>query len=502
MADMLGMLTMEELRQLVQDRTIDTVAVVFSDLYGRLLGKRYDADHFLSDVSRHGAHACNYLLTADMEMEPVQGYAYTNWEQGYGDFELAPDLQTLRIAAWLNRTAIVLCDVAEPAAGDGRGRQSHVMVPYAPRSILRQAISRAEDAGYWAMAASEMEYYLFRDSYTTAAAKGYDDLQPYGHYLEDYHMLQGTREEVFHGAVRRFLKASGVPVESSKGEWGKGQHELNIRYTDILAMADRHTVFKQCLKETGELMGSSVTFMAKLDAGQAGSSCHIHLSLWNDEGNAFVGDETVYQEDETKRGRRRRRSAAASKASDANTGKTVSAGLTASPEFRWFLGGLLTYLPDFMVFYAPTVNAYKRYQSGSWAPTRIAWSRDNRTAGVRVVGSGQSLRIESRVPGADCNPYLTYAAALFSGLEGIANRIEPPAPFDGDVYQAGRGPGAPTAMPMTLRDATDRFESSKFVRQALGDDVADHYAHFFRTEQALFDQAVTDWERRRYFEQI
>jgi glutamine synthetase len=489
MADILGMLTMDELRTQVQERTIDTVAVGFTDLYGRLLGKRYDADHFLTDISRHGSHACDYLLTTDMDMEPVQGYAYTNWEQGYGDFHLIPDLQTLRIAAWLNRTALVLCDVAEPASqNDGQ-----VILPYAPRSILRQAVQRAEESGYWAMAASELEYYLFRDSYTTAAAKDYRDLQPYGHYIEDYHILQGTREEAFHGAVRRFLKESGVPVESSKGEWGKGQHELNMRYTDILAMADRHVIFKQCLKETAELMGSSVTFMPKLDAEQAGSSCHIHLSLWNDYGNAFVGEEPVLQH--TGGGGRRARSAGRQAIANAKD-------FAASPEFRWFLGGLLAYLPDFMVFYAPTVNAYKRYQSGSWAPTRIAWSRDNRTAGFRIVGSGQNLRIESRVPGADCNPYLTYAAALFSGLEGIANRMEPPAPFDGDVYSVSRTRGAPAQLPMTLRDATERFTASKFVRRVLGDDVTNHYTHFFRTEQAIFDRAVTDWERRRYFEQI
>lgn len=482
MAELSGMLTMDDLRRQVQDNTIDTVAVVFSDLYGRLLGKRYDADHFISDVSRHGSHACDYLLTTDMEMEPIQGYAYTSWEQGYGDFHLIPDFQTLRVAAWLNRTALVLCDVTEPT--------SHTVVPVAPRSILREAVAKAEDAGYWAMAASELEYYLFRDTYMTADSMGYQTLQPYGHYIEDYHMLQGTREEVFHGAVRRALKESGVPVESSKGEWGKGQHELNIRYTDILGMADRHTIFKQCLKESADLTGNSVTFMAKFDAVQAGSSCHLHLSLWNDYGNAFVGDEPVNPAPPPRKSRAKKNAPAAPAA--------PLPGFTAAPEFRWFLGGLLKFLPDFMVFYAPTVNSYKRYQAGSWAPTRVAWSRDNRTAGLRVVGNNQNLRIESRVPGADCNPYLAYAAALYSGLEGIANRIEPPAPFDGDAYNAANLP----QIPLTLRDATERFAASPFVRRVLGKDVAEHYTHFFRTEQAQFDKAVTDWERRRYFEQI
>lgn len=487
---------MDELRRHVQDNVIDTVAVVFTDLYGRLLGKRYDAEHFLSDVSRHGAHACDYLLTTDMEMDPVQGYSYANWEQGYGDFHLIPDHQTLRVAAWLNRTALVICDVTEPAQHTAQ----HTMVPHAPRSILREAIGKAEDAGYWAMAASELEYYLFRDSYMIANNQGYSDLQAYGQYIEDYHMLQGTREESFHGAIRRALKESGIPVESTKGEWGKGQHELNMRYTDILAMADRHVIFKQCVKETAELSGSSVTFMAKFDAAQAGSSCHVHLSLWNDYGNAFVGDEPVAQHTAAAGGRKpsRRRTKAQPDTPPATAAITDADAFRTSAEFRWFLGGLLTYLPDFMVFYAPTVNSYKRYQTGSWAPTRIAWSRDNRTAGFRVVGSGQNLRIESRVPGADCNPYLTYAAVLYSGLEGIANRIEPPAAFVGDIYQATKLP----QVPMTLRDATERFQASKLVRRVLGDDATDHYTHFFRTEQAAFDHAVTDWERRRYFEQI
>lgn len=494
MAELLGMLTMEELRREVQERSIDTVAVVFSDLYGRLLGKRYDADHFVSDVVRHGSHACDYLLTTDMAMEPVQGYAYTNWEKGYGDFHLIPDMGTLRVAAWLNRTALVICDVTEP--------DTHAVVPVAPRSILREAIARAEDAGYWAMAASELEYYLFRDSYMVADNQNFAQLQPYSQHIEDYHMLQATREEVFHGAARRALKESGVPVESSKGEWGKGQHELNIRYTDILGMADRHAVFKQCLKELAELSGNSVTFMAKFDSQQAGSSCHVHLSLWNDFGNVFVGDEPLDPDEQAARfaaqnpkGKKGRATAQTKKADAADS---AQAGFTTSPEFRWFLGGLLTYLPDFMVFYAPTVNSYKRYLSGSWAPTRVAWSRDNRTAGFRVVGRNQNLRIESRVPGADCNPYLTYAAALYAGLEGIANQIEPPAPFDGDIYQAKALP----SLPQNLREATQRFSESKFVRRVLGDDVTDHYTHFFLTEQAAFDQAVTDWERRRYFEQI
>jgi glutamine synthetase len=290
---------------------------------------------------------------------------------------------------------------------------------------------------------------------------------PGGWYLEDYHILQGTRTEDYHAKVRRHLKLSGVPVENSKGEWGPGQHEVNVRYAEALDMADRHVIFKQCMKELADAAGLSVTFMAKFASGQAGSSCHIHCSLWRDGKNAFPGEKTL-------------------------------GPVQCSDVFRWFLGGWIAHVPDVMVFYAPTINSYKRYVDGSWAPTRLAWSYDNRTAGFRVVGTGNGLRIECRIPGADCNPYLSIAGALASGLDGIANRTEPPPIFEGDVYAAASLP----CVPGTLRAATDIFESSEFVRKTLGEDVATHYAHFFRTEQSAFDAAVTDWERQRYFEQI
>ncbi len=457
------MLTLEELDAQVRAGVIDTVLVQFTDPYGRFMGKRFDAEFFVADVGRHGTHACDYLLTADMEMEPVPGYAFANWERGYGDVHLIPDLTTLRVAAWLDRTALVLCDV--------ENEKSHAPVAVAPRALLRKQIEAAATMGYCAKAASELEYFLFNQSYKAAAAQNFTGLEPAGWYVEDYHMLQGAREEAFNGAVRRHLKASGIPVENSKGEWGRGQHELNVRYADVLDMADRHAIYKQCLKEVADQQGISVTFMAKFAADAAGSSSHIHLSLWTNEGghekNAFDGDETV-------------------------------GPITCSPIFRWFLGGWLAHVPELMVFYAPTINSYKRYQAGSWAPTRIAWSADNRTAGFRVVGHGPSLRIESRIPGADCNPYLAYAAALAAGLDGIRNQIEPPAVFEGDVYQAQMLP----RVPRSLRDAVDLFAESAFVRATFGDAVVDHYAHFYRTEQAAFDAAVTDWERRRYFERI
>ena len=454
-----GMLTLDELSSRVEAGEIDTMLTVFTDLYGRFLGKRIDAGFFLEDTAAHGTHACDYLLTVDMEMETISGYEYANWERGYGDFHLVPDFSTLRVASWLDRTAMVLCDI--------ENESTHNLVAQAPRSILRKQIEAATEMGYTPKAGSELEYFLFETPYAEAARKGYTGLQPAGWYIEDYHALQGTREEVFNGTVRRHLRNSGVPVENSKGEWGLGQHELNVRYADVLTMADRHAIYKQCLKEVADQLGKSVTFMAKYQSDQAGSSCHIHLSLWEGDRNALSGDLT-------------------------------EGSIECSEVFRWFLGGWIAHTPELMVFYASNVNSYKRYRSQSWAPTRLAWCHDNRTAGFRVVGGGPTLRIECRIPGADCNPYLAYAAALVSGLDGIRNKIEPPPMFEGDVYRAE---GVPE-VPRTLDGALELFEQSEFAAVSLGEAVHTHYVHFFRTEVEAFGKAVTDWERVRYFERI
>ena len=449
-------MTPEELRHAVSADEIDTVMVAFTDHYGRLLGKRFDADFFLEDGLVNGTHSCNYLLTADMEMEPVPGYRYASWEQGYGDFHLVPDMSTLCVAGWTTRTALVLCDVVDDEAGAN--------VAVAPRSILRRQLARLEGYGRRAMTASELEFFVYRDSFRQANSKGYEGLEPAGYYIEDYHLLQGARVESYIGEVRRALRRTGIPVENSKGEWGHGQHELNVRFADALAMADRHTIMKHGMKELAESLGSSITFMAKPKTDEAGNSCHIHLSLWDQtaEANSFVGVDEP------------------------------------SDEFRWFLGGWMAHVNDFMVCYAPTINSYKRYVDGSWAPTRIAWSKDNRTAGFRIVGSGQSLRIECRIPGADCNPYLAYAATIASGLAGIESQIEPPECFEGDAYQAQSLP----RVARSLEQAVDAFASSNVARRAFGDDVVDHYAHFHRVEVDSFAASVTDWERRRYFERI
>jgi glutamine synthetase len=454
-----GLLTLEQLAEACSEGSVETVLVVFTDLYGRFMGKRVDAEFFLDRVADHGTHACDYLLTVDMEMEPVPGYRLASWERGYGDLHLVPDLATLRRASWLDRTALVLCD---PCRGE-----EETPVAEAPRVLLKRQVAALEARGLAARTGSELEYYTFRTSYAEAHEAGYTDLQPLSWYLEDYHILQGSREEFFHAEVRRHLKSSGVPVESSKGEWGLGQQELNLQAADVLEMADRHAVYKHCIKELADRHGLAVTFMAKIDEDRAGSSCHLHLSLWDEGGSAFAGDEAM-------------------------------GPLRSSPAMRHFLGGWMRLVPELMVFYAPTVNSYKRFQAGSWAPTRLAWSPDNRTGGFRILGHGDSLRIECRIPGADVNPYLAYAAVLASGLEGIDQRIEPPPGVEGDAYTA---PDLP-ALPASLGEATSRFERSAFARRTFSEEVVEHYVHFFRTEERQFARAVTDWERRRYFERI
>ena len=454
-----GMLDLSSLRERVKNEEIETVIVAFTDHYGRLMGKRFDAEFYLKSGADAGTHACDYLLTTDMEMEPVPGYSFANWELGYGDFHLVPDPDTLRIASWLDKTALVLCDI--------HNNKTHDFVSVAPRSILRRQLDRSAQMGFNCQAASELEFYLFEESYRTASEKNYHQLKSTGYYLEDYHILQGSRIEGFMGAARRHLKQSGIPVENSKGEWGLGQHELNVTYAEVLEMADRHIIYKQCLKELADQRDMAVTFMAKYDEKGAGSSCHLHMSLWKEDQNIFAGGEQI-------------------------------GPVWGSDYFRWFLGGWIAHVQDVMPFYAPTVNSYKRFVDGSWAPTRLAWSHDNRTAGFRVVGKENSLRIECRIPGADCNPYLAFAASLASGLHGIEHKIEPPEIFTGDMYAAKHLPGVPS----TLSDALLNFEESAFNKATFGEDVISHYGHFYRKELEAFHQSVTDWEKHRYFERI
>ena len=446
------MLTTAELIEQVDDGRITTVVCAFGDSYGRMLGKRLDARYFVDHALTHGTHACDYLLTVDIEMEPIPGYEVASWDKGYGDVQLRPDLSTLRRAGWSAATAWVMCDLFDDDAE---------AVGVAPRHVLRHQIDRA--GALMPRGASELEFFLYTDTYREAAESRYASLSPAGWYIEDYHLLQGARVEPYVGEIRDALRASGVPVESSKGEWGRGQHEINIAFCDVLEMADRHALMKHAMKEVAERRGMSVTFMAKPHQTEAGSSCHLHLSLWE-------GDRNVFSDPDGQ----------------------------PSDIFRHFLGGWMAHAADVMVMYAPTINSYKRYQNGSWAPTALAWSHDNRTTGFRIVGHGDSLRIECRIPGADVNPYLVFAAAVASGLDGIENEIEPPPAYDGDAYRATDL----TRLPTSLESATRAFESSEFARRVFSDAVVDHYVHFFRTEVEIFDRAVTDVERQRYFEQI
>lgn len=447
----------DDLRARVSRGEIDTILVVFPDLYGRLMGKRVTGHHFVESVLGDGMHACDYLLTCDMEMDVVSGYSFATWEQGYGDMHAVPDMNTLRLAAWLPKTAMVLCDLY---------RDGHAPVTVSPRQILREQIDAAAAMGYSVYGASEIELYLFDDSYAQAHAKHYHDLKPAGYYNEDYHILQGTREEPVIGAIRRALDASDIPVEASKGEAGIGQQEINLRYGPVLTQCDANVIYKHAAKEIADSMGKSVTFMAKWHEKHTGSSAHIHMSLRTADGRpVFAGNQPF-------------------------------GNLYTSNEFRWFLGGWLRYAADFALCFAPYPTSYKRYQSRSWAPTALAWSYDNRTAGFRVVGHDASLRIECRIPGADANPYISYAAGIAAGLEGIRERIEPGDMFEGDIYAARNLP----QIPSTLRKAITRFGKSEVAQRTFGSDVHAHLLRFAQYEQEAFDAVVTSWERARYFE--
>ncbi len=458
-----GMLSEAELRALVVSGEINTVLTVLPDLYGRLVGKRITGRFFCSEVIEHGMHVCDYLLACDMDMDPVPGYRFASWQDGYGDVRCMPDLSTLRRASWLDRTAIVLCDVYN--------EETDALVDVAPRSILKTQVDRAASLGFRAMGASELEFFILRETYESAQKKGFDNLETFGWYVEDYHTLQGLKVEGLVGAIRQHLDDSGVPVEFSKGEWGPGQHEINVRYADFLEMADRHVIYKQLAKEVAIQQSLAVTFMAKFDERHAGSSMHIHSSLWSVDGSTPLFK--------------------APAPTDGDLSKVPD-------EFRWWLGGLLHHARASALMFAPFVNSYKRFRAGSFAPTGIAWSYDNRTAGFRVVGHGAGLRVECRMPGADGNPYLAFAATLAAGMDGIAKRIEPPAMFRGDVYAAE---GLPT-IPRSLPEAIQEFEASSLFREAFGADVVEHLVHFARTEQRKFDEVVTTWERRRFLERV
>ncbi len=452
-----GNLTLAQLKEAVVQGAIDTVLVCMVDMQGRLVGKRFHAQFFL-ESAQDETHACNYLLANDLDMEPVPGYEAANWAQGYGDFVLKPDLSTLRVTPWLEGTALVLCDVQD--------HHHHDDIPHSPRALLKAMEARLASKGYTAFLASELEFYLFDETYESAHQKHYNDLKTAGYYIEDYHIFQTSKEEEVMRAIRNGLQGAGIPVENSKGEWGPGQAEINVRYTSALEMADRHAILKNGIKEIAYAKGKAVTFMAKWDYELAGNSCHIHASLWDK-----AGKKPLFRD--------------------------PKGALGMSKLMRQFLAGQLKYADDITYFLAPYINSYKRFQVGTFAPTKAVWSRDNRTAGFRLCGEDtKAVRIECRVGGADLNPYLAFAALLAAGLAGIEEKLDLEDAFVGDAYYGKRL----REVPKTLRAATRALTKSKMLRAAFGDAVIDHYVHTAEWEQLEYDRRVTDWERRRGFE--
>jgi len=442
------MLTLAELKSEVESGAIDTVVVAFTDMQGRLMGKRLHGEFFVEETEAgHPVEGCNYLLAVEMEMDPVPGYEIASWEQGYGDFALTPDLATLRRIPWLEGTALVLADV---------GWHDESPVAPSPRQVLRAQIERAEARGLTPMAGSELEFYLLKETFAEAHAKGYTGLTPSVPYILDYHVLATTYDEPLLRAIRNGMHAAGIRVETSKGEAWPGQQEINFRYADALTMADNHVIYKNGAKEIAFLHGCSLTFMAKPFEDWIGSSCHIHSSLRRGDEAAFAEDDELFD--------------------------------------RW-LAGQIACAHELAVFFAPTINSYKRYAAGSWAPTTLAWGHDNRTCGFRVVGRGAAKRVETRIPGGDVNPYLAFAAMIASGLHGLERELEAPPPLEGNAYESDA-----ERFPSTMREAIAALESGEMARAAFGDQVVDHYLTYARTEQSLYDRFVTDWERARYFE--
>jgi glutamine synthetase len=449
----------DALEGLIRSGEVDTVLMVFPDLQGRLVGKRTTGRFFLDKVADDGTENCDYLIACDMDNNPVDGYRFTSYEQGYGDMLARADWSTVRLVPWVDRTAMIFCDLLNVTTGE--------LIEAAPRTILQRQVEAAAAQGFLPMVASEIEFYLFKDTYDEAHDKGYRDLKPHSPWLEDYHILQTTKDEYILGQIRRNLEAAGVPVEFSKGEAGKGQHEINLDYTTAIEMADRNSVYKTAAKEIAHLNGRSISFMAKYDFNDTGSSCHIHSSLWSLDGSKALFDD--------------------------HHGPHGMSEL-----FQHYLAGLIATAREFSLLWAPTINSYKRFQPGSWAPTGIGWGVDNRTLGFRKVGHGRGTRVECRIPGADANSYFAFAGQLAGGLYGIRHGLELPEPFVGNGYTAPEI----DRIPWNLPDAIALWEQSAIARECFGDDVHHHILTMAKAEWLAFNQTVTDWELRRYWERI
>ena len=447
-------LTFEQLKIDTSNGKIDTVLVCLVDMQGRLMGKRFHAQNFV-DSGHEETHCCTYLLATDLEMATPDGYASTSWEAGYGDYIMKPDLSTLRYVPWLEGTAMVLTDVLD---------HHHEPIPHAPRQMLKTQIARLEKLGYSATMATELEFFLFKESFEELAENGYTTLTPISAYNEDYHILQTTKEENVMRPVRNHLYQMGIPVEGSKGEAEAGQEELNIKYAEALACADHHTIAKHAVKEIAWQKGQAVTFLPKYDHNRIGSAAHVHQSLWKDGKPVFVDE---------------------------------SADLGKSTIMDHYMAGLIRYATDYTYFMAPYVNSYKRFAKGSFAPTKIVWSVDNRTAAFRLCGAGTNgIRIECRVPGSDINPYLAQAAMLAAGIKGIEEKLALPEAYTGDVYASADS----ESIPSNLYKAINALEQSDMLKQAFGDDVVSHYVRCAEVEIEEFERVVTDWEVKRGFE--
>ncbi|HEX2415922.1 MAG TPA: glutamine synthetase family protein [Thermoleophilaceae bacterium] len=440
---------LEELREHANGGGIDTVLLVIADMEGRLQGKRLTAGHFLDEVAEHGAEGCNYLLAVDVDMNTVDGYAMSSWDRGYGDFVMQPDMDTLRRVPWHDGTALLMADLTWEDGSD---------VVASPRQILRRQLARLAERGWVATAGTELEFMVFLDSYEEAWRKGYRDLEPANLYNVDYSMLGTARVEPLLRRIRNSMTDAGMKVENSKGECNFGQHEINFRYDEALRTADNHVIYKTGAKEIAAQEGQSISFMAKFDERE-GNSCHIHCSLAHEGGgNVFADDQALFDR---------------------------------------FVAGQLACLRELTLFFAPHVNSYKRFVHGSFAPTAVAWGKDNRTCSMRVVGHGQGLRVENRLPGADVNPYLALAAMIAAGLHGIDNELELEPVFEGNAYDSDK-----PRVPHTLYAARDLFAESTVAREAFGQDVVDHYLNRAHIELDAFEAVVTDWEKFRGFERL
>lgn len=450
-----------ELEQLVRDGTVDTLVVAITDMQGRLVGKRVQADAFLAGVIDHGAHFCTYLLGTDMEMNTPEGFALMNWDTGYGDWIASPVWDTMRVLPWLDRTALVL--------GDAIDEETHGEIPVSPRTILKKQVAKAAAMGLAVKAGSELEYYLTRDTWDDMHRKGWVVPEPFGYYNEDYQLLQATKAEPIHRLLRNHMTAARIPIEFSKGEAAPGQHEVNIRYDHVLESADRTVIFKHGAKEIAYLNGWGLTFMAKPDHTWTGSSGHLHMSIWGlDDDSPLMA---------------------------ARDGEEPGPyGL--SKLGRHFVAGMMALSRELAPFLAPNVNSYKRFAALSWAPVNVVWGRDNRTTGFRLVGHGSGLHVENRFPGGDMNAYLTYAAAIGAGLYGIEHELELPPEYRGNGYVAT---GVPR-MPRALWEAIIELERSTAAREIFGDAVVDHYLNAARVEQQTYDAVVHPWDRQRYLE--